>query len=300
MSEIKTINDAINVLAPFKNVFRAADYLESVFQRAAGIEEDTQKLKNEQLRAEAATSQAKRDLLALQAKLAEARAEVEMMAEQKSNLIDEGTERAKVSLVTVKAELDKARQNAAHTRKDLARDITDKTATVEQLKKAIERLQANKKELEGAATSIEANAISQNEQINANKQALEREVGNLQAQKLTLNSEVKRLQANLEEAKRHDAERKQAQESAHRAKQELQAIADQLEAKRQDLSDLNESNRAAKEIAAIASEEKRVLARETANLQAQKTKLEREIAQREKTLDAQRHKEVKEKQAEAN
>jgi len=110
----------------------------------------TEKAIAEQRQAEAATSNAKRELLALQAKISEARAEVEMMAEQKSNLIDEGTERAKVSLVTVKAELDKARQNAAHTRKELARDITDKTATVEQLKKAIERLQANKKELEGA------------------------------------------------------------------------------------------------------------------------------------------------------
>src|SRR6185503_19447682 len=144
MSEIKTINDAINVLAPFKNVFRAADYLESVFERAKGIDDETQQLKSEQQKALSDTSNAKREVVALRAQIAELRAEVEMMVEQKSNLIDEGTERAKVSLVTVKAELDKARQNAAHVRKELARDITDKTATVEQLKKAIERLQANK------------------------------------------------------------------------------------------------------------------------------------------------------------
>src|SRR5690242_12058871 len=182
-----TTAEYINELEKRLAFERRTDESEAVAKRA---EEATQRAKLEQQRAEAATAQAKRTLSEVEAEILAARREIEHAAEQKSNLIDEGTVRAQEQLKVVKADLDKARQNAAQQRKELLREITDKTATVEQLNKAIQTAQETRRAAEAAAKSIEDEGIRNNERINKDRQALEREVGNLEAQKLMLNSEI--------------------------------------------------------------------------------------------------------------
>ncbi len=276
MSENISINDSVAALTALENLLQPTKDLKAVFQRAKDIETVTNKLLAEQKQAEAATSQAKRLLTQFEKQIAEQRGEIERLGEQKSNLIDEATERAKVSLVTVKAELDKMRLSAANQKKQLTREITDKTATLEQINKKIEKAQSNQRDIMGGAQQIEAEAMRQNEQLNRNKQSLERDVANAQAHLLQLNSEIKRRETNLDEAKRYEAERKQAADAAHRAKQELSAMQAELEAKRMELTDLHNATRLVKEEMAAYAQETQTLQAKRGQLQGEIKRLERE------------------------
>lgn len=198
------ISDCVKELQAFENTFAAAKQLRDIFEQAKGIEAEKNRLKAEMDAAVIKTEQAKRELAQLEKKLADARLEVELAAEQKSNWIEEGTKRAQESLKTVKAELDRVRGLAAKQKQALTREITDMTANREQLKKEVATMTASKRNLEGGAQRVENEALRASERINQDKQSLEREVANLQNQKSQLGHEVKRLETRLDEIQRDE------------------------------------------------------------------------------------------------
>ncbi len=279
MSENISIEGSVAALTALENLLQPTKDLKAVFEHAKNIEAETRRLLAEQQQAEAKASQAKRLSAQYDKEIAEKQGEIERLAEQKSNLIDEGTQRAQQTQATVKRELEKMRLSAATQKKQFMRELTDLAATIEQKRKEIARLEENRRDLAGGAQQIEANAMAASETMNANKRSLEHDVANLQAQKLQLNSEVKRLQANMDDAKRYEAEKKKAEESTHRAKQELSAMEAQLSAKRADLTDLNQAIRLLKEEAAA-------YAQETGQLQAKKGQLQSEIKRLEREARA--------------
>ena len=249
----------------------------------AQLRSQSEQLLVEQQHAEAAAAMAKRQLSEFEKQIDQARREIEHLAEQKSNLVDEGTVRARSQLAVVQKELETARIARTEQKKHMDREINDRNAAIEQLNKKIATALENLRDLEGGAKRIEANAIAQNEKINADKQALERDVSNLQERKLTLGHEARTLEAkikaNREEIDKLEQELEQAREQAATAKRENAAMQAQLEAKRTELTEISRAFNAVKE-------EKGKIEKDRDALVAQRVKLKGEIKKIERQARA--------------